>query len=52
MSWTQKTLGEIVNLKRGFDLPSSSRVDGPIRFSHLRDKRARIRKPLLRVHAS
>ncbi len=29
MSWTQKTLGEIVNLKRGFDLPSSSRVDGP-----------------------
>lgn len=29
MSWTQKTLGEIVNLKRGFDLPSSNRVDGP-----------------------
>ena len=29
MSWTQKNLGEIVNLKRGFDLPSSSRVDGP-----------------------
>ena len=29
MSWTQKTLGEIVNLKRGFDLPSSCRVDGP-----------------------
>lgn len=29
MSWTQKTLGEIVNLKRGFDLPSNSRVDGP-----------------------
>lgn len=29
MSWTQKTLGEIVNLKRGFDLPSSSRINGP-----------------------
>ena len=29
MSWAQKTLGEIVNLKRGFDLPSSCRVDGP-----------------------
>lgn len=29
MSWTQKTLGEIVNLKRGFDLPSSNRINGP-----------------------
>lgn len=28
MSWTTKTLGHVVDLKRGFDLPSSRRVDG------------------------
>lgn len=29
MSWKQTTLGEIVNLKRGFDLPASKRIEGP-----------------------
>ena len=28
MSWTKKTLGNVVDLKRGFDLPASRRVDG------------------------
>lgn len=28
MSWTTKTLGNVVDLKRGFDLPTSRRVDG------------------------
>lgn len=29
MSWKQTILGEIVNLKRGFDLPASKRIEGP-----------------------
>ena len=29
MSWMQTSLGEVVDLKRGFDLPASERVDGP-----------------------
>ena len=29
MSWTRTTLGEIVDLKRGFDLPTSKRINGP-----------------------
>ena len=28
MSWTTTTLGEVTNLKRGFDLPASKRVSG------------------------
>ncbi len=28
MSWTIKTLGDVVDLKRGFDLPASQRVGG------------------------
>ena len=30
MTWENVPLGEFVTLKRGYDLPSSSRVDGPI----------------------
>ena len=30
MAWENVPLGEFVTLKRGYDLPSSSRVDGPI----------------------
>lgn len=30
MTWENIPLGEFVTLKRGYDLPSSSRVDGPI----------------------
>ena len=31
MSWKQTTLGEVIDLKRGFDLPSSERKDGAYR---------------------
>lgn len=39
MSWTQKTLGEIVNLKGGLTSLPAAGLMAPIRFSHLRDKR-------------
>jgi type I restriction enzyme S subunit len=29
MIWQRKTLGEVTNLKRGFDLPAHSRAKGP-----------------------
>ena len=29
-TWTSMPLGEFVTLKRGYDLPSSLRVDGPV----------------------
>lgn len=30
MSWRETTLGEITNLKRGFDLPKSQRLQGDV----------------------
>lgn len=37
MSWRETTLGEITDLKRGFDLPKSQRLQGDVRVIHHRE---------------